>query len=179
MLSAEEWLDNEDIGCRQERLNRLKWLLDEYPNIDISIFHGAPKSYLLFEEARYCFVYGQHVASVLLCLSYIENTLASIFYAFGRDDLQRATVADLLEEARDGGLITECEFALFDRVRRARNPIAHFRKPANKETIEYWAVEGDMHPYEVLEQHTRTALRACFRLMAKFSIPRGEEQDQA
>ena len=86
-LSAEEWLDNEDSQCRSDRLNRLKWIIEKYPDIDISLFHGGLKSHYLFEEARHCFVYGQYIASIVLSLSYIENTLASAFYVSGRNDL--------------------------------------------------------------------------------------------
>lgn len=79
-LIAEEWLDNEDRQCRSDRLKRLKWIIEKYPVIDISFFHGGLKSHYLFEEARYCFVYGQYIASIILSISYIENTLASVLY---------------------------------------------------------------------------------------------------
>jgi len=174
MPSAEGWLDNEDKQCRGDRLNRLKWIVEQYPNIEISLFHGGLKSHYLFEEARYCFVYGQYIASIMLSLSYIENTLASIFYASGRDDLQRVRLVNLLEEAKEKGLISESEFALFNKVREIRNPITHFRKPVDKETIEWRAVQNDRHPYELVEEDAKTALKAAFRMMAKFSIPKHE-----
>ena len=174
-LSAEEWLDNEDRQCRGDRLHRLKWVIEEYPNIDISLFHGGLKFHYLFEEARYCFVYGQYIASTMLSLSYIENTLASVFYASGRNDLQRARVVDLLKEAKEEGLISESEFTVFNKVRKIRNPITHFRKPSDKETIEYRAVKNDRYPYELLEEDAKTALKATFRMMAKFSIPKHED----
>lgn len=174
-LSAEEWLDNEDKQCWDERLNRLRWIIEEYPDIDISLFHGGLKSHYLFEEARYCFVYGQYIASTMLSLSYIENTIASVFYASGRNDLQRARVVDLLKEAKEKGLISESEFTVFNTVRKIRNPIIHFCKPSDKETIEYREVKNDRHPYELLEEDAKTALKATFRMMAKFSIPKHED----
>ena len=173
--SAEEWLDNEDKQCRDDRLNRLIWIIEEYPNIEMSLFHGGFKSHYLFEEARYCFVYGQYFASIMLSLSHIENTLASVFYASGRNDLQRASVVDLLKEAKEEGLISESEFIVFNKVRKIRNPITHFRKPDDKETIEYKAVKNDMHPYELLEEDAKTALKATFRMIAKFSISKFED----
>jgi len=173
--SAEGWLDNEDKQCLDDRLNRLKWITEEYPNIEISLFHGGLKSHYLFEEARYCFVYGQYIASIVLSLSYIENTLASVFYASGRNDLQRASVVNLLEEAKEEGLISESEFAVFNKVREIRNPITHFRKLGDKKTIEYRAVKNDRHPYELLEKDAKTALKATFRMMAKFSISKHED----
>ena len=133
------------------------------------------KSHYLFEEARYCFVYGQYIASIVLSLSYIENTFASVFYASGRNDLQRAPVADLLKKAKEEGLISESEFIVFNKVRKIRNPITHFRKPNDKEIIEYRAVKNDRHPYELLEEDAKIALKANFRMMAKFSIPKHED----
>ncbi len=170
MPSAEEWLGNEDRRCWDDRLQRLKWVLEEYPNIDITLFQGGIKSYYLFEEARYCFVYGQYIASTILSLSYIENTLGSFFYATGRNDLKRARIADLFKEAQKEGLISEREFIVFDKVRKIRNPITHFRKPLDRETFEYKALESDRHPYEVLEEDAKVALKANFRMMEKFSI---------
>jgi len=175
MPSAEGWLDNEDKQCRDDRLNRLKWIVEQYPNIEISLFHGGLKSHYLFEEARYCFVYGQYIASIMLSLSYIENTLASVFYASGRSDLQRETLLNLLEEAKERGLISESGFAVFNKVREIRNPITHFRKPMDKETIEWRAAKNDRHPYELVEEDAKTALEAVFRMIAKFSIPKHED----
>jgi len=168
--SAEKWLDNEDRRCWDDRLHRLKWIIEEYPKIDITLFHGGIKSYHLFEEARYCFVYGQYIASILLSLSYIENTLGSVFYAAGRNDLERVPISDLLKEAQKEGLISEREFSVFDKVRKIRNPITHFRKPLDRETIEYNAIESERHPYKVLEEDAKVALKANFRMMEKFSI---------
>lgn len=170
MITAEEWLDNEERKCRDDRLNRLKWIIEIYPNIDISCFHGGKKSYYLFEEARYCFVYGQYISSIMLILSYIENTLSSIFYGSGRNDLSRASTVDLLKEAKNEGLISENEFNLFDKVRKIRNPLTHFRKPDDKEDIEYRAIKNDIHPYELLEEDAKVDLKAGFRIMEKFSI---------
>jgi hypothetical protein len=107
----------------------------------------------------------------MLALSYIENTLASVFYAIGRNDLQRAGTVDLLQQAREEKLISDSEFAAFNKVREIRNPLAHFRKPGHKETLEHRAVNTDTHPYEILEQDAKLALKAAFRIMAKFSLP--------
>jgi len=174
-LSAKEWLDNEDSQCRSDRLNRLKLIIEKYPDIDISLFHGGLKSYCLFEEARYCFVYGQYFASTMLSLSYIENTLASVFYASGRNDLERARLFDLLKKAKEEGLISESEFTIFNKVRKIRNPITHFRKPSDKENIESRLVKNNRNPYELLEEDSKTALEATFRIMSKFSIPKHED----
>ena len=47
--TAEKWLDNEDKLCRDDRLNRLKWIMEEFPNIDVTIFHGGRNKILCTE----------------------------------------------------------------------------------------------------------------------------------
>lgn len=171
MPGAEEWLDNEEHRCRDDRLERLKWIMQKYPKIDGQMFYGGIKSYYLFEEARYCFVYGQYIASTMLSLSYIENTLGSIFYAGRRNDLERASLADLLKQANKERLISDQEFIVFDKVRKIRNPLTHFRKP-NKEDLELQSFARGMNTYEMLEEDAKVALTASFRIMEKFYIAR-------
>ena len=79
-LSPEEWLTREDSACREDRLARLDWLVRKMPDVDYLTFPGGLISKHLFEEARYCFVYGQFLAVIVLGLSYIEHTLAALFY---------------------------------------------------------------------------------------------------
>jgi len=106
----------------------------------------------------------------MLGLSYIENTLANILYAGGRNDLERKGLADLLKEAKEKGLISEQEFIVFDKVRKIRNPLTHFRKPADRKNIEYRVVEHDKNYNELLEEDAKAALEANFRIMKKFSL---------
>jgi len=86
--------------------------------------------------------------------------------------LQRARVADLLEKAKEERLISESEFTVFNKVRKIRNPIIHFCKSNDKEIIEYRAVKNDRYPHKLLEEDSKTALKANFRIMSKFSIPK-------
>ena len=47
----------------------------------------------------------------------------------------------------------------------------------DRKNIEYRAVKNDRYPYELLEEDAKTALKAVFRMMAKFSIPKHEDWD--
>lgn len=133
---AEEWLTHEDNICRQDRLARLNWLSSRSPDAEYWTFPGGLISKYLFEETRYCFVYGQFLATTVLGLSYIEHTLASLFYASGRNDLERASISTLLREALNCGWINQIEFDNLQRAREVRNPITHFRRPGYDDTIE-------------------------------------------
>jgi hypothetical protein len=169
-LSAEKWLNNEDTVCREDRLSRLKWAIQELPDFEIAMFQGGLKSLYLFEEARYCFVYGQFFASTMLSLAFIENTLASYLFGAGRNDLKRAGAFDLLHEAKKEYIINDSEFNLLDKVRKLRNPIAHFQDPNNKERIEIRGLKDSKHPYEIIEDDAKIAISAMFKLMARFCV---------
>ena len=90
----------------------------------------------LFEESRYCFVYGQFLAAIVLGLSYIDHTLADLFYASGRNDLKRSGISTLLHEALTEGWISQTEVDDLHHAREIRNPITHFREPGHATTIE-------------------------------------------
>lgn len=169
-LAAEEWLNNEDNVCREDRLSRLKWIIQNYPDIEIAMLQGGLKSHYLFEEARYSFVYGQFFASTMLSLAFIENSLSSYFFGAGRNDLKRAGAFDLLNEAKKEGIITNYEFNLLDKVRKLRNPITHFKEPMNEESIEIRGLKDNKHPYIIIEDDAKKTIYAMFKLMGKQSL---------
>ena len=127
-------------------------------------------SKFLFEEMRYCFAYGQFLATIVLGFAYIERTLASKFYAAGRDDLERAGIATLLREAQEAGILNESEAEELDRIRRTRNPVTHFRKPLAEDTVEYRSLLEDDNPYEVLERDAQTVVHAAMKSLEKEAI---------
>ena len=106
---ASKWLSDEDSKCFEDRLSRLKWLVDNSPSGQYCTFPGGLLAKSLFEETRYSFVYGQFLAATVLGLAYIERTLSALFYGAGRDDIERKSLAILLEEAHTNGLITYAE----------------------------------------------------------------------
>ena len=166
-MAAEGWLDNEDRACRSDRLDRLRWIARIAPRSDIWTFPGSDLSLYLFEEARYCFVYGQFLATVVLGMAYIERTLAAWFYAAGRDDLERASFIRLLSEARDQGWLRDQEYADLERIRQLRNPLAHFRAWGRPETIQRRALEAGASAYELIERDAREVLAAVMSMLSR------------
>jgi hypothetical protein len=164
------WLDREDEGCREGRLARLDWLADLMPPCEYLTFPGGWMAKSLFEEARYCFAYGQFLAAVVLGLSYIEHTLAGLLYAGGRSDLERASITVLLREAIELGWLTEEEYKNLEHARALRNPIAHFRRPLSEDTIESRSLVQNEQSYEVLEADARHVMTAAFHLLARQAI---------
>lgn len=165
-MGTRECLDREDAVCRPQRESRLEWLAEMTPKCEYTMFPGACLTKFLFEEARYCFVYGQFIASIVLGAAYIEHTLAALLYAAGRSDLERANATTLLREAVALGWIDRADSERFDNVRVPRNSLSHFRKPLHEETVEYRSLANDEMPYSVMEEDARIILRVVFKLLS-------------
>ena len=170
MMTSAEWLSNEDSKCCEDRLSRLNWLAANSPAAEIWAFPGGLHAKSLFEEARYCFVYAQFLATILVGLAYIELTLAALFYGAGRNDLERAQLAVLLAEAHGEGVIEVREFQDLERIRKIRNAYAHFRRPLDQGSLEYRSILEDMAPYDVIEQDATTVMSAALRMVARNAI---------
>jgi hypothetical protein len=169
--TASEWLDREDDVARADRVARLEWLAANYPASNLGfMLHGGWLSHQLLEEAKYCFAYGQFLATAILGVAFIERMFAARFYAAGRDDLERAGGHDLLREALNSAWISPEEYAQFDRVRRLRNPIVHFRRPLAPDTHEYRAVKQESHPDAVVERDAQEILGRVFDVLKRSAV---------
>jgi hypothetical protein len=163
----EAWLSREDAVCHPDRVMRLQWLASVLPIGEYLMFPGGLMSKLLFEEMRYSFAYGQFLATIVLGFAYIERTLAAKFFAAGRNDLERAGIARLLREARFHNMLNDNEADELDRIRRTRNPVAHFRRPLTNDSIELRSLQENAHHYEVLEQDARAVVKAAMKILQK------------
>ena len=170
MSTAAEWLSGEDSKCFEDRLSRLQWLIDNSPAGEYWAFPGGLLAKSLFEEARYCFVYAQYLATILVGLAYIERTLAALFYGAGRNDLERASLSALLGEAYAEGLIGSGEFRDLERIRENRNSYAHFRRPGHEDSMEARAILEDEAPYSVIERDATAVIAAALNMVAKNTV---------
>ena len=170
MNQSEYWLCHEDTVNLEDRTARLDWLAEMMPKAEYLTFPGGLMVKYLFEECRYCFVYGQFLAVIVLGLAFLDKTLASWFFAAGRNDLERASIARLLPEARNAGWLTEGEHERLERIRLTRNPVAHFRRPLAEDSIEIRALDREDHPYSVVEQDARDVIEAVMRMLSRNAV---------
>lgn len=168
--TPEQWLLAEDRGCLKQRAERLAWLIQVTPPAEIWLFPGGWLGQQLFEEARYSFIYGQFVASAVLGFAHVERTLAAMFYGSVRNDLQRATSEKLFKEAQCAGWLSESDLATFEKARRLRNPLVHFRVPLHEDLPESRSFKEDRDPYEVVESDAKQILEVVFRLVAQNAV---------
>ncbi len=166
-ITAEQWLDAEDRGGRAGRIERLKWLEAQYPNISWQVFPGGWMARTLFEEARYSFVYGQYVASIALAFAYIERTLAGMLYAAGEDAARRANVSQLVDSAVARGWLTASERDEISIARGTRNPMLHYRELVAEDSVENRALTGQQAPYDLIESDARHVMIIAFSLFSR------------
>lgn len=124
--AARLWVATEDATDLRPRTARLLWLAQKAPAASSWTFPGGWLSKYLFEEARYCFVYGQFIAATFLGFAFVERTVAAMSYATGRDDLERATSQKLIAEAVTAGWLRREDAQIFEKARVLRNPLVHF-----------------------------------------------------
>ena len=116
---AKDWVINEDTKCRKVRIANLEWLINNTPNSEYWVFHGGTIAKYLFEEASYCFIYFQFLATISLGFAFIEHTLAAMFFASGRHDLERANVSKILKEACKLGWLSNEEYQNLIKAKRS------------------------------------------------------------
>ena len=110
---------------------------------------------------RYCYVYGQFLATTILGVAYLEITIAALFFEAGRNDLARASITELFKEAHKRGLITDREYEHLNGIRKTRNAYAHFRKPGHKESVEHRAIEDERAFYGITGRRRNNRREGC------------------
>jgi hypothetical protein len=137
------------------------------PEPAILLFHGGWLTMQLFEEAKYCFVYAQYLATISMAFGWVERIVASLLFAAGDDEAKRIPVAKLIRRAKVRRWITDAEFQTLERARKIRNNVAHFRGPLHDEGYEARSVKNGIHPTRLAEQDAREALEAAFNLLRR------------
>jgi len=163
----EVWLDHEDDVCREDRIERLKWLAQIYPPIEYAFFPDGLMAKMLFEEMRYSFVYAQYLATIVVGMAYIERTLAAQLYASGRNDLERAGLGALLKGAAEVGFLPTDEIEELEIIRERRNPVAHFRRPMAESSVELRTLKVNRDAYDLLEDDARAVILAAMRSLVR------------
>ena len=128
---------------------------------------------IAFEEARLAYLHGLFLSCVVMVQACVEHMLQGLFYGGGRNDLMDAPYSRLLDRARREGLLSEEEFALFERLRQLRNPYVHFRPPGSPDSWIARAVGVEKFPEDVLVEDARLAITALLRLCQRppFAVP--------
>lgn len=165
-----QWLIAEDSARMRSRVQRLKFLVNEYGSTNgLQLFHGV-LTHRFFEEARWCFVNGQFIACVLLCQCFLEGTLRSLLGAGGKNYgvsdrwLEHAGFCDLIEKAKDCGIITSRQAKDCHAVRQMRVEYVHARPTFSRKHIAYRMIREGKSAIRLSERDARQATKVMLRI---------------
>lgn len=156
-----------DDATRSERATRLLRLWSEGDPEGGRLFPGGQVSAAAFSEAGTAYVEGLFLATILLAQTCLEHVLAGVLIMAdpARSPNDRPTMAALLRDARDSGILNEEDFRLFERLRRNRNPYAHPRGILEPETPLSRGLAANQELETLMEDDAWSALQALVRLM--------------
>ena len=155
-----------DERSREARARRMKFINDELPKGHLLLFGGEYTMHAL-EEAKWCFVNGFYIATVLLSQVVLEYILGGIFQMAGRDDLKRASFVKILDEALNERFISEEEFKSLTKLRQVRNPYTHYRTVVDKESISMRRLNESKQSEEIFYNDAKMILQIVFRLLKR------------
>lgn len=118
-----------------------------------TMLSGGETTFAAWREARWSFIHGNFIATVLLCQGLAENLLASFLHgALLIDDLpKRISFAETLRHCEERKVISDRDATDLRRLMDLRNPLSHFRDLSDASNLSRRA----MSTMEPAEQHLR------------------------
>jgi hypothetical protein len=161
---TETWLRERDDRTRIERSGRLEELapLGE-PEKGRVLFGGVDVANALW-EAQSAYVNGLDLSTILVSQVCLEKMLSSMI-ELAPEAKATPSYARLLEEAAAQRLISDAEYQLFERLRKARNPYTHYRNINHRESTMRRAMATGDHPDLLLRRDAYAAVSAILELV--------------
>lgn len=107
---------------------------------------------------------------MITSLSVVEQELIGILHGAGNDEVKEKGAAAAIDEAASRHLITPEQERVLHRVRKIRNPTAHFRLSVDDDSLEAGAIESDTAPLDLMKQEVEIALQAMFSVVGDGEI---------
>jgi hypothetical protein len=153
-------LEHADAKTRPGRAARVRWLSKVVPRAGF----GMPmETALIFEEAKSSFVYGNHVAAIVLAAAFIEHWFIASLNSRGYHKEASQGLAAAISCARVNELVNPLILDKADRLRLIRNPFVHLKSFDHEHTIgQRMAKLRQFHIWELLEADAKEALIAMY-----------------
>jgi hypothetical protein len=161
------WLSNTNQLFSEKGANRLEWLVNQAPRSSHWVFPGGTVTINLFEAASYCFVNGQFLAAMVMGLSYIEHTLAGLFAAAGRKELENASVEVLAREAMSLALLKQNDFDIIKEASKKKDAKFAMRRSIGLQTSDNPIIDEDEQESAIYEEDGRKVMSVVIRLLDK------------
>lgn len=158
---------NDDLPAR---LKRFRYLTDISGMLGSSgtMIHGGDTAYRAYLEARWSYIHGNFVATIVLCQSLIENLLAAFLHtALVCEVPERIQFRETLRRSKEHRLINDQDEADLTRLSKIRNGLMHFRNFDSRSETWRRAIDQGMHPNDLLEGDASFSIGIAVRILAK------------
>ena len=169
----------------QYRVERYKFLWEEFgPPSDMLLLGGIPSMFAL-EELKRSYAYGNFMATVLLAQVFIEQSLGGSYSLAGKGSIAEKGFACLVDASLKDGNITPELAETLHRLRKMRNPYTHHIGGIGKRSYMGRLFETEfVAPEDLIVEDAKFAVRAVVDYLRHGSpdwnpetYPWREEQD--
>jgi hypothetical protein len=167
-----------------ERLERYKFLWQEFGPPTDMLLDGGFQAFLALNEIKLCYIEGFYLAVVLLAQIFIENSLGGSYIIGGDDEIAEKGFKKLIDKALADRLIDDELAAKFQELRKMRNPYVHPKSGDGAGTFMGRIVEKSKagKAYESLEKFAKDDADQAVQTVVdflRFSTERGEEDSES
>lgn len=138
-LPPEEELKSHLVSHYQEsfdeRLERYKFLWQEFGPPTDMLLGGGFQAYLALNEIKLCYIEGFYLAVVLLAQIFIENSLGGSYIIGGDDEIAEKGFKKLIDKALTDNLINDDLSVKLQELRKMRNLYVHPKAGAGTGTF--------------------------------------------
>lgn len=159
-------LEQKELAQISERAARVRWLERVIPKRH----YGMPlESFMVFNEATGCFIYGHYVATIVLCSAFCEHWLGSLVEGPDAEHITSKGLASIVSYCKTNQVLPKVICDKPDTLRSIRNPFIHPKPFDHPHNLQQRMMKQRTSPDEVLEQDAKQALIAMYSATIYFS----------
>ena len=157
---------HDDLRGKVERARQLLDLCGEMGAG--SMLYGGETTLELWREARWAFIHGQYVATVMLSQGLAEHILAAYIHIdiFGDPLPAKVTFSETLRRCLEKSVLADADANDLRSLMALRNPLSHFRSLDDPANLSRRALNTREDPLDHLRRDATFAIGMVSRLLA-------------
>ena len=153
-------LRNYDEETFEERRKRCVFLFGLVPSDNIWI--SSDESYFIWEEIRVAYINGCYISTIFLAQSFIERKFQADYHMMLDFKNSKETLNNILNKMREDKTMDSYWIERIDKIRKKRNPLAHFKDVMNEASISQRSNHNQRKAIEILEEDAKEAIEIMY-----------------
>jgi hypothetical protein len=148
-----------DDSSLVERIERLRFLEEEFGPPSEMGLAGGIGALLAIGELKSSFLCGNYMATIFLCQTFVEHSLAGPFALAGEDEHVEKGMSSLIDVSLARNSISSTLAARLHELREMRNPYTHPRILQKKPSLLDRVIKTTQNPFSMAEADATEAIR--------------------